>query len=363
MPDYSWPSKLQNKPVSPVQSETPEVIGIEITGRCQLRCQHCFNFSGPDNPHELPLPIIEQLLDELQTWGVKQVRLSGGEPTYHREFQAIVEACQQRVISLSINTHGIYASAMLTYLKTAPIDLFIISVDGLAATNDAIRGIGTFKRAFHSCQQLKQAGQQVMIGCHVGNTNRHDIKGLIMKAAETGIDVKISPIRPIGRAVKQLPNAFISPAHFMTVVSEVNVLRTQFPQIKILTDFDILGRETAVTHPQNPQKASCKAGRTMVNINYDGGIYPCAFFVTPEAEFCAGNIYQDTLRDIWQTSPVFQPFRIHQKSEQCRTCGMYQRHCAGGCPAVAHFATGYLDQLDPTCFVHFLHETKRGDLF
>ncbi len=363
MPDWYWPSKLQNEPVSPIYSETPTVIGIEITGRCQLHCRHCFNFSGPDNSHELPLPIIEQLLDEMQAWGVKQLRLSGGEPTCHRAFPTIVETCQKRGVHISLNTHGVYSTSMLTYLKTAPIDLFIISVDGLAATNDAIRGKGTFKRAFQSCQQLKQAGQQVMIGCHVGNNNRRDVKGLIVQAAEHGIDVKISPIRPIGRAVKNLPDVFISPANFMTVVSEVTVLRTQFPQIRILTDFDIVGEETAVLLSKDPQKASCKAGRTMVNINYDGGIYPCAFFVTPEKEFCAGNIYQDTLLDIWQTSPLFQPFRIHQKSEQCLACDMYQRRCAGGCPAVAYFATGYLDQLDPTCFAHLLQAAKGSERF
>jgi len=356
MPDSRWPTRLENGTGTAVFSQTPEVIGIEITGRCQLRCRHCFNFSGPDNAHELPLPMIEQLLDQMQTWGVPQLRLSGGEPTLHRHFSAIIDACQKRGIRVSINSHGVYPATMLAYLKTAPIDLFIISVDGLQATNDAIRGQGTFKRAFYSCQQLKQAGQQVMIGCHVGRNNRHDIAGLIVKAAENDFDMKISPIRPIGQAVKNLPEAFMAPEQFMAVVAEVNELRAQFPHIKILTDFDILGDDTAADCPRDAQKASCKAGRTMVNINYDGGVYPCAFFVTPEQAFCAGNLYQESLLDIWQRSAVFRPFRIHQKSARCLACEQYQRRCAGGCPAVAHFATGYLDRLDPTCFAHLLPE-------
>src|ERR1043166_7245262 len=72
---------LQQPPVAPFYSTSPQDIGISITGRCQLRCHHCFNRSGPDNPHELPLEVIERFLDEMLTWGVHFLRLSGGEPT------------------------------------------------------------------------------------------------------------------------------------------------------------------------------------------------------------------------------------------------------------------------------------------
>jgi radical SAM protein with 4Fe4S-binding SPASM domain len=284
------------------------------------------------------------------SWDVRHIRLSGGEPTYHRQFRDVIDACEHRAISISINSHGVYSASLLAYLKTASIDLFIISMDGLKSNNDAIRGQGTFRRALHSCQQLRQAEQRVMIGFHVGVDNRTDVSGLITLAAEIGVDIKIAPIRPVGRAADQLPDALLQPRAYLEVVAEATRLRQEFPHIKILTDFDILDEATDIARRHDPITASCKAGRTMININYDGGIYPCAFFVTPSGKFCAGNIYEDSVTDVWRNSPIFRPFRIHQKSNICRACKHYQARCFGGCPAIAHFTKGYLDAHDPTCF-------------
>ncbi len=352
-----WPARLQRPPTVPFCSEAPQVVGVEITGHCQLRCRHCFNLSGPDNLSELPLDVIVRLLDEMQAWGARQIRLSGGEPTYHCQFREIVAACRLREISVVINSHGVYAAPLLEYLRTAPIEQFLISVDGLEPRNDAIRGQGTFRRAVHACQQLQLAGQKVMIGFHVGADNQADLGGLAALAADIGVDVKVAPIRPLGRAAVELPDALIRPRDFLAIVGEVTRLRRQFPHTKLLTDFDILDGPAAGSCQRDPRAASCKAGRSMVNINYDGGIYPCAFFVTPGGEWSAGNIYRDSVTDVWRSSPIFEPFRAHQKPDACQACAHYQRRCAGGCPAIAYLTAGYLDAHDPTCFAHLIEGT------
>ncbi|MGH9935999.1 MAG: radical SAM protein [Blastocatellia bacterium] len=344
------PTRLRQPVIEPFFSAAPQVVGVEITGRCQLRCRHCFNHSGPDNRRELPVDVIERLLDEMLTWGVRDLRLSGGEPTFHRQFREVVKACQERGIRIAMNSHGVYSAELLDYLQTAPIDLFFISIDGLEANNDAIRGAGAFRRASHSCRKLRAAGQRVIIAMHVGAGNYQDVSGLIELAAEIGVGVKFSPLRPVGRAIEELPRSLIQPADYLAVVREVSRLRAVYPDIQILTDFDILDGAPSGDCHRDPNSASCKAGRTMVNINYDGGIYPCAFFVTPEGEFSAGNIYRETVTEVWRRSPVFEPFRIHQKSEVCQSCSHYRRQCVGGCPAIAHFTTGHLDAHDPTCF-------------
>ena len=349
-----WPTLLQNPPTEPFFSEVPQNIGIAITGRCQLRCRHCFNRSGPDNPHELPLEVIERLLDEMLEWQVRRVRLNGGEPTFHRQFREVVDACNSRNIGIAMNTHGFYSTEMLSYLKTAPIKFFLISVDGMEANNDAIRGRGTFRRAIHSCRELHHAGQNVMISFHVGEGNRTDVAELISLAADIGVNIKVSPIRPVGRAVEELPHSLIQPKNYLQIVQKVTELRRKYSHIKIFTDFDILDGQLDDACQRDAKTASCKAGRIRVNINYDGRIYPCSFFATPKGEFSAGNIYETTVTEAWKTSTVFQPFRIQQKSETCQSCAHYQKKCVGGCPAIAHFTTSYLDSHDPTCFAQLL---------
>jgi len=352
------PTRLRQSVSEPFFTASPQVVGVEITGRCQLRCRHCFNRSGPDNQHELPLDVIERLLDEMLTWGVYHLRLSGGEPTFHRQFREVVKACREREIKIAMNSHGVYSAEMLIYLQTAPIELFFISIDGLEANNDAIRGAGAFRRALHSCRRLRAADQKVIIATHIGAGNCRDVNGLIALAAETGVGIKFSPMRPVGRAIEELPHTLIQPADYLEVVREVTRLREVYPHIQILTDFDILNGASSGDCGRDPNSASCKAGRTMVNINYDGGIYPCAFFITPDGEFSAGNLYHDMVTEVWRRSPVFEPFRIHQKSNTCQNCGHYQRQCAGGCPAIAHFTTGYLDAHDPTCFADLVRSPK-----
>ncbi|MBZ5621012.1 MAG: radical SAM protein [Acidobacteriia bacterium] len=342
---------LRNPPVEPSWSITPEVVGIEITGRCQLSCRHCFNSSGPDNVAELPLAVLERIFDQAASWGVRSVRLSGGEPTIHRDFRAVVDACAGCGLGIALNTHGVYSRDILEYLKTAAIDQFLVSVDGLEENNDAIRGHGLFRRAVDSCRELHAAGRPVMMSCHLGECNAADASGLIRLAAEIGVDVKFSPIRPIGRAIRKLPGVMIRPETYLTVVERIARLRSVHSATKILIDFDILDDAVPDGACQRAsQMSSCKAGRTMININYDGGVYPCPFFVTPEQEFSAGNVQRDDLLDVWRNSPVFAPFRKHRKSELCQDCSHYRRSCAGGCPAIAYFATGYLDGHDPTCF-------------
>lgn len=349
LPINKIPTRLRQTPTKPYFSALPQVVGVEITGRCQLHCRHCFNHSGPANPHELPLELILKLLDEMKHWGVQQIRISGGEPTIHQQFTDIVTACKQRSIRIALNTHGVYSATMLDYLRTAPIEMFFISIDGLKANNDAIRGAGNFHRAIQTCRTLQKAGQRVMIACHISAGNFHDVGGLIALAAEIGVDIKLSPLRPIGRALDELPEQLIRPMDYYHIVEEITQLRPRYPYTRILTDFDIIDASNGDCL-RDPQNLSCKAGRTMVNINYDGGIYPCAFFVTGAGEFCAGNLYRQSVTEVWQQSPLFEPFRVHQKDEACQSCRHYQNRCVGGCPAIAHFTTGYLDAHDPTCF-------------
>jgi radical SAM protein with 4Fe4S-binding SPASM domain len=341
---------LQNAPAEPYYTAVPRDVSIEITGRCNLRCRHCFNESGPDNSNELPLEEIEAFLDEVKSWKVRSVRISGGEPTAHRRFRDVVEACRHRGLGIGLNTNGIYAPDMLEYLKSAPIEIFFVSIDGLEANNDAIRGANTFRRAVETCRRLKAAGQKVMIGFHVGEGNRGDVPGMAALAAELGVDLKVAPLRPVGRARRELPDSLIQPRNFYAVVRQLTRLRREYPHIHIYTDFDLLDGPPSSDCAREPGRASCKAGRSLINVRSDGAINPCAFFDGQGEEFTAGNIYRESATAVWQRPETFHEFRVQRKSGACQGCGFYQGRCNGGCPAIAHAVTGHLDALDPTCF-------------
>ncbi|MDR3465173.1 MAG: radical SAM protein [Xanthobacteraceae bacterium] len=83
---------------------------IEITDHCNLSCPVCFAGSSPERSSFLPLATVERMLDTLvESEGEPDlVQISGGEPTLHPEFFAILDAVRARPIRhVMINTNGV----------------------------------------------------------------------------------------------------------------------------------------------------------------------------------------------------------------------------------------------------------------
>ena len=127
-------------------------IIVELTNRCNLSCQHCF-----DERHaaqgDLPLPILDKVLEEGHACGVEEICFTGGEPTVHRHFAEIVRRVCGRGYGFSFVSNG------MNFAKICPLvlryrDAFkgvTFSLDGAAeATHDKIRGKGSYRRVLQA---------------------------------------------------------------------------------------------------------------------------------------------------------------------------------------------------------------------
>jgi MoaA/NifB/PqqE/SkfB family radical SAM enzyme len=57
---------------------------MEITGRCQLGCTHCYADSGPRGTHgAMELADWQRVIGEAAELGVARIQFIGGEPTLH----------------------------------------------------------------------------------------------------------------------------------------------------------------------------------------------------------------------------------------------------------------------------------------
>jgi len=98
---------------------------LEVGDHCNLSCPVCYADSGPHRQEMRDLPTIERMLDAIVANEIEPdvVQLSGGEPTLHPDFFAILDAAKRRPIKhLMVNTNGIriarepgFAERLATY--------------------------------------------------------------------------------------------------------------------------------------------------------------------------------------------------------------------------------------------------------
>jgi uncharacterized radical SAM superfamily Fe-S cluster-containing enzyme len=83
---------------------------VEVADACNLRCPICYAGSGPDRPVFRTLDHVERMLDAVvrNEGHPDVVQISGGEPTIHPDFFAILDRAKARPIRhLMVNTNGI----------------------------------------------------------------------------------------------------------------------------------------------------------------------------------------------------------------------------------------------------------------
>lgn len=83
---------------------------VEITDRCNLSCPTCYAMSSPHYGRHRTLEEVERMLDIIvaNEGEPDVVQISGGEPTVHPDFFAILEIAKKKPIKhLMVNTNGI----------------------------------------------------------------------------------------------------------------------------------------------------------------------------------------------------------------------------------------------------------------
>lgn len=144
-----------------------DTLWFQVAGTlCNLQCTHCFISSSPTNHafEMMSLEDVRRYLVEAEALGVKEYYFTGGEPFLNREIFEMLEA------ALALGPVSVLTNGVLIRPETArrlrglsdgsaySLDLRI-SIDGWdAATNDPIRGAGTFKRILAGIRNLAAAG-------------------------------------------------------------------------------------------------------------------------------------------------------------------------------------------------------------
>jgi AdoMet-dependent heme synthase len=151
----------------PVPLTALDQLWFQVSGTvCNLRCTHCFISCAPDN-HAfwfMNRSQVREHLDASVLLGAKEYYFTGGEPFMNHELAGILED------TLALGPATVLTNGTLlpqrtvdTLASLAAASIYTleirVSLDGVTpAANDAIRGAGSFRRAFGGIQRLVAAG-------------------------------------------------------------------------------------------------------------------------------------------------------------------------------------------------------------
>ena len=188
-------------------------LWVVLTGTlCNLRCTHCLNASGPDEPWLAPLDgaAARRAIAEAERLGVREIYLTGGEPFLHREILPLLERCLA-VAATTVLTNGTVmtdavADALAALARGSRYSLEIrVSLDAPdAEANDRVRGAGTWQRAVRTIRALDGRGLLPIVTATdiAGGTATYDrFRALLTSLGIARPRVKILPVFPVGRAV------------------------------------------------------------------------------------------------------------------------------------------------------------------
>jgi GTP 3',8-cyclase len=112
-------------------------LRVSVTDRCNFRCRYCMPADGMewlDRSEILSFEEIERLVRLLVSLGIRDVRLTGGEPLARREFPLLASmlARIEGIEDLSVTTNGYFLERDADALADAGINRVNVSLDSVA---------------------------------------------------------------------------------------------------------------------------------------------------------------------------------------------------------------------------------------
>ena len=190
----------------PGHSGLPIEVILDLTRRCNLRCQMCTQIRhSNDIPHrlswydpqqELSLDGWVDLLDQMKSFRPR-LHITGGEPLVYPHFQDLVREIKGRGFFMRLTTNGTLLTGVADLLVSSGVEVVVVSLDGPPPVHDRIRGQqGVFERTAAGIRSIlerrRQAGSCVpllLINCTISRDNLAVLDQMVPLAQELGADI------------------------------------------------------------------------------------------------------------------------------------------------------------------------------
>jgi MoaA/NifB/PqqE/SkfB family radical SAM enzyme len=258
----------------------PWFLLLSPTMRCNLNCLGCSTrrYSKEDN---LPISVIERLLNEAREMGIHFIVTQGGEMFVYEEMLDLYK--KHKDMYFQVYTNGTLidkkmAKTIARLGNVAPM----ISIEGFKETTDRRRGKGVFDKAMQAMDNLKEEG--CFFGASVTQTRQNSAEIL----QDTFFDMLIDKGCFVIWFFQFLPIGKDPDINLMAAPQQRNALRLKVEEIRnsrplFIGDFWNDGHFLG---------GCIAAGRRYLHINNKGDVEPCGF-----VHFSVDNIKNKTLKE------------------------------------------------------------------
>lgn len=321
-----------------------------LTERCNRACRHCYQDGKPTAELGLKdlLNIIGLMEEAVGKWGKQgTLSLTGGEPFLRRDdLYALMDRIDRSDLLLyyDILTNGslITEKEAEKLARQHKLRRVQVSLEGAtAATNDAVRGNGSFDATIQAIRNMRKAGIDVSIMTTVSRLNCGEITDVIRLAGDEGaVTLALERLIPEGTG-EGLADQVLSSHELRDLYQQVYEIAINGAQTRVLLYRPLF----ALIAPEDPTVgALCSAGNNALTIMPDGTVYPCRRLPIP-----IGNVLTDGFFKIWYGSDVLWRLRNPENlGGKCGNCDLLAQ--CRGCRAMAYFSTGDYMAEDPQCW-------------
>ena len=299
---------------------------FEITNRCNLNCKTCYNRSGLNNEKkEISLAQLKQSIELLIPLGVQRILLSGGEPTFHTEFNEILDLTDDYPeLSFGIVTNGTVCNQKLIDKLNDKGNITLqISLDGSnEEQNSKTRGKGNFEKTLSFATQIHSLGQKPLLKMVISQSSFDDIENFYKLAVSIGFVPEFAFIYRSGNGADKWEDKQL------TAQQKLQGLRL----------IDKFNKKYNISAFLPLCTTKCPYVESMDGVSLciktDGSIQPCQMLYNDE--YSIGNIFHFDIgytaqRVNWLSSIAK---KRHETDYDCNRC-LLKEGCGKGCMAMA----------------------------
>lgn len=323
----------------------PLDVSIEVTRRCPLECQHCYNNLAMGDTaarsRELTKEEYASIFDELADLGTMWILFTGGEIFARKDFLEIFTCAKQKGFLITLFTNGTVINERIAdYLREFPPFAIEITLYGRTReTYETLTGVpGSYDRCLRGIRLLLDRGLPLKLKTVGSKINCQEVASMKAFAEEElGVEFKFDSL------INPRIDCSRAPIGVRLCPEEVVALDLYWP--KIAAEYRAnLEREARTPIAASNKVYTCGGGLKTFAIDPYGLMTVCTLSQQEGYDIRKGSV-----REGWEHFLTSVRSRERTRPSKCTNC---QIHAACSmCPA-----NGELENGDPESPVNFLCE-------